>query len=294
MNFEDHKIEILISSAVVLVFGLFIVNILWNDTTPAFADYQYELEINATDSEEIQSPAEIRIAKVHYNEAVRLANLGRTKRALSYLKSSLENYPHFVPSHVKLQDLYINMGKEDSINTVYAELKNNDPENPAYIYLNARLLEFEEGRAEYERIKEIDPDFYWSYIDLGHYHLAKGEFDTAEAEFMSAIQINPALIEGQIGLGIAFDQQGEYFDAIKQYNMGLIINEKTAPEAYLHLGMIYETLSDTVRSLEYMRSFLEYVKTGPEYEFIKSRVDSIEIRLKLKEIEVLPDTSGIH
>ncbi|MCP4727303.1 MAG: hypothetical protein GY863_19860, partial [bacterium] len=110
MNFEDHKIEILISSAVILVFGVFIVNILWTDTTPAFADYQYELEINATDPEEIQSPAEIRTAKVHYNEAVRLANLGRTKRALSYLKSSLENYPHFVPSHVKLQDLYINMG----------------------------------------------------------------------------------------------------------------------------------------------------------------------------------------
>ncbi len=294
MNFEDHKIEILISTVVVIVFGVFIVNLLWSDTTPVYADSQLQYEEIISEAVNGPTQAEIRTAKVYYNEAVRLANLGRLKRALIYLKTSLENYPDFVPSHVKIQDMYLAMGKEDSIRTVYDDLKNIDPENPVYLYLHARLLDFEQSRREFEKIKEIDPEFYWSYVDLGYYHLNKGELDSAETEFRNAININPALLEGQIGLGSVFDNQGKRFLAIKQFNMALQINDKIAPEAYLQIGMIYDALRDTAKSLEYMRSFLEHMQAGPQYEFVRARVDSIEIKLRLKEIDVLPDTIGIR
>ncbi|MFC1564891.1 tetratricopeptide repeat protein [candidate division KSB1 bacterium] len=290
MNFEDHKIEIMISSAVLIVFSVFIVNLFWSETTPVYADNRYQYDYPEQE-EEAQSQVDIRNAKVHYNEAVRFANLGNNKRALQLFRSSIGQYPDYVPAHVKLQDIYLNMGKADSLKTVYEELMNNNPESPAYVYLHARLLDFEEGKTEYERVKQIDPMFYWSYVELGYYYLAKGEFEAAEAEFRNAIRINPALTEGQFGLGITYDRSGELFKAMKQYNMSLLISEKTTPEAYLHLGMLYETLRDTIKSIENFRKYMEFVKSGPEFEFIRSHVDSIEIALQLKTVEVESDTT---
>jgi len=241
---------------------------------------------------------EARRTKNHYNEGVRLQNLGNSKRAIVQFESSLSYDSLYVPSHERLQDIFRFIpGKEDSIRAVYNSLKDSHPDNARYVYLAGRLLDVEEKESEFKRAIRLDSLFYWGYFGLGKIYLTTGLFDEAIKQFKKAIAINPAIPDAQLELGLAYENLDQCTKAVKQYKKVLHINPKVVPDAYYFLGRIYANQADTSQSpehfkqytsqsLEHFKKYLDLVKQGGYVDSARTRLSGMQTALdSLKFIE---------
>lgn len=224
-------------------------------------------------------PQNTRLAKTYYNEGIIHLNLGSFNRALANFKISLSNDSLYVPSHAGVQDVFVAMGKADSILAVYDSYIDRYPDNPTYIYLVARLLDPEVAEAEFQRVVAFDSLFYWGHIGLAQTYITLGMFSEAAFHCSTAIAINPVISDAQIVLGIAFENLGELDKAQEQYEKTLFINPKVSPEVYLNLGMLYLEKADTTKSIENLKRFIDFVTHGSEAEFARAQVDSMETAL---------------
>ena len=247
---------------------------------------------------------EARRTRMHYNEGVRLQNLGYNESALKQFELSLSYDSLYIPSHQRLQDNFrFVQGKEDSIRAVYKSLKGFFPDNAKYVYLAGRLLDLEERELEFKRAIKLDSLFYWGYFGLGDIYLITGLFDEAVKQFKKATGINPAIPDAQLALGLAYESLNQYTKAVKQYKKALHINPKVAPDAYFFLGRLYAVFADTSQSteqfklytsqsLEHFKQYLDFVThseyvdfAGRQFYRMKTALDSIAVLEELKKFE---------
>ena len=174
--------------------------------------------------------------------------------------TSLSFNPMNVPALERVYDILVMQGKEDSIRTALDTLSFVHPENQIMNYLRARFLDPEEADSVLLIIMNDNPLFYWGYFGLGQNYLRQGLFEEAREQFENALSLNPVIPEAQLGLGIAYYNLGDFQKALKQYEKALIINPGVIPEAYFHLGMLYNTQKDTSRTTENFQYYIGLVK----------------------------------
>jgi len=247
---------------------------------------------------QVQISNKARRTKNHYNEGVRLQNLGNSKRAIVQFESSLSYDSLYVPSHARLQDIFRFIpGKEDSIRAVYISLKDSYPDNVIYVYLAGRLLDVEQKESEFKRAIRLDSLFYWGYFGLGNIYRTTGLLDESVEEFKKAIAINPAIPDAQLELGLVYESLDQCKKAVKQYKKALHINPKVVPDAYYFLGRLYADRADTSQSpeqfkqytsqsFEHFKNYLDLVKQGEYLDFARKhfyRMQTVLDSLKLIE-----------
>lgn len=248
---------------------------------------------------------EARRTKNHYNEGLRLQNLGNSKRAIAQFESSLSYDPLYVPSHERIQDIFSSIpGKEDSIRAVYKSLKDSYPDKAVYVYLAGRLLDIKEKESEFKRAVRLDSLFYWGYFGLGNIYLATGLFNEAVEQYKKAIAINPAIPDAQLALGLAYESLEQRTKAVKQYEKVLHINQSVVPDAHFFLGRLYADNADTSKSpeqfkqytsqsFEHFKQYLDLVKHGEYLDFarrqyyrMRTALDSLSALEEIKKKEM--------
>lgn len=283
---SDNKIKPIIAIAVsVVIIGVMIFNTILGQT-PADVLLLPANQVELTDQ---TAQNVLYKSKVFYNEALRQLINSDTTLALGYIDSSIIIAPTFIPSHILKQDIYTELNIESELRTIYDSLSVEFPFNAHYMYLSGRFKTLDESTAEYLKSIELNKYFAWPHIGLGENYLVKGKFPEAVKEFETAVKINPAIPEGQFGLGLSYDQNNQLDLAESQYLKSIIINEKMLYDSYMYLGLIFEEKQDTVLALENFNKFLEFAGQTPERELVNSKISSLDINMIIAAAE---DTSA--
>ncbi|MGD1700497.1 tetratricopeptide repeat protein [Dapis sp. BLCC M229] len=93
----------------------------------------------------------------------------------------------------------------------------------------------EEAIASYEKAIESNPQFAWSYQNLGEALEKAGRLEEAIAAFRQVVAINPQSPWSLYKLGIMLSQQGQFQEGVGYLSRALDL-KKDVPEFYLGLG----------------------------------------------------------
>ena len=153
---------------------------------------------------------------------------------------------------------------------------------------------FDQGKAlpaiEYFRkaIRE-DGKFAEAYNNLGIAYFELRDYRNAQDCLKKAVLLKPDFVEALLNLGSAylFDEQpveglevktggNRLRDAAMAYEQVLSI-QPNMPEAYMHLGLVYEQLHRTDEALKAYRRFKElWDGTGRYLHAVQERIDRLE------------------
>jgi tetratricopeptide (TPR) repeat protein len=81
----------------------------------------------------------------------------------------------------------------------------------------------------FERAVEANPRFSESLIILGRAYVAVDRPDDAEQAFTRAIDVNINALDAYLELGRIKSDQGEWANALSQYEKALLIDPRSAP-----------------------------------------------------------------
>ncbi len=97
-----------------------------------------------------------------------------------------------------------------------------------------RSGQLEEAVGAYRQAIAENPDFYWSYHNLGETLCKLGRLDEAVEVYRQAVALNPSAAWSHFNLGEVLEQQGRTEEAIAFYQRALEVNPKAA---WSHLNL---------------------------------------------------------
>ena len=95
-----------------------------------------------------------------------------------------------------------------------------------------------------------------AYFNLGTEHLQQGEYDQAISDYNKALEITPKYAEAYLNRGIAYRNKGQHDQALSDYGKVLQIDPKDARaycnrgNAHLEKGRYDKAISDYSKALE--------------------------------------------
>lgn len=118
---------------------------------------------------------------------------GQVREAVERLHKLIEQQGPFADLHVRLADLYAQIG-----------------DDPAAL-------------AHYQEALELQPEYLEATVKLGTHHLVFGRWDQAAEVFHQATELNDALLLNYVGLGVAQAAAGERQLAINNFELAAAI-----------------------------------------------------------------------
>jgi tetratricopeptide (TPR) repeat protein len=126
---------------------------------------------------------------------------------------------------------------------------------PVHIKMSIKQQKLEDVEREADKLTQAGNSFLAS-LARGEMHLLKGELEKAEDSFRKALEMNPAGIEGKIGVAKVLAAKKETAKARQQ----LLDALRTSPHPvrlYYELGLILEASGDTKGAAEAFEKALE-------------------------------------
>lgn len=115
--------------------------------------------------------------------------------SISVFEEMIEKNNQSADMHIAYIDFLYKAQKRKELLKYYSSLLEQSPENPLYLYFNARIEYNREKAMEYiKKALSVDENFYWGHLYKGEYLNSFFDRDTALviAAFSDAIKINPA------------------------------------------------------------------------------------------------------
>jgi tetratricopeptide (TPR) repeat protein len=116
------------------------------------------------------------------------------------------------------------------------------------------------------RLKESDVNVQWAYVIKGNDLLDKREFPEAEKMFRKAISLNRSNPQPHIQLGLALEGQGKVDEAVKQFQLVLGIDPKSA-KAYNNIGAALVRKADLTKTPpdQAIAAYRRAIEVDPSY-----------------------------
>ena len=161
----------------------------------------------------------------------------------------------------------IDTSKVNILNKLASEFKEINPDSTAFFANKAFQLSVKLNYSFGQANGEVNLGN--ASIILGNYADAKNHFQKAKTIFNSLIksdQKNKTFIFGLArcysSLGVVFSQEGNYYEAIDNYQKGLKyyqkINHKTGiSKSYNNIGIVYKSRQNNTKALEYFKKALK-------------------------------------
>ena len=102
------------------------------------------------------------------------------------------------------------------------------------------------------------------YFDSGSEHYKQGEYQEAIDDYNTAIKINPNYALAYYNRGISYNELGRYQEAINDYNAAIKINPNDA-SAYVNRGVTKEQLGIIDNCIDYKKACELGSTMGCEY-----------------------------
>lgn len=131
--------------------------------------------------------------------------------------------------------------------------------NLGVFYDNSGKLET--AQHEFIRAIQLDPSYAAAHYNLGTIYLKSGDLTDAEREFMTTLKLYPNHFKAHYNLGRIYGSYGKVEEAIREYQSALKLNPYD-PKTHNNLGNIYDDLGRTDEAItEYKRA----LRLSPDY-----------------------------
>ena len=184
-----------------------------------------------------------------YNTALKLAQDGKNKDAISKLNDAVKEHPNFMLAFNELGVQYQKVGELDKAN------------------------------ASLESALKISPNNFAPLVNHGIVLVRLKRYAEAEAELRAALRENDKSAIAHFYLGRALAYLGQFDDAEKELNTAVTLGGDQMKEAHRYLGAIYHARGDTERAIVQLET---YLRVAPKAEDAGAVRDLIK-QLKKKE-----------
>lgn len=198
--------------------------------------------------------------------------LAQTKNyvdALKKIQAAIQSKPNQATFYNSLGNVLRQLNQLDEAHTAYQKaITINSDYAIAYNNLGNvyyQKAEFIAAKHAYEKAIALKNDYADAYANLGmlgNYYLLKQQFSEAIPLFLRIISNNPAYIEAQYHLGIAYFHLKEFVKAKKQFEIVLVLNYKHA-EVNQYLANTLLEFRDHDKAMQY---YFRQLEIGPQFE----------------------------
>lgn len=168
---------------------------------------------------------------------------GDHKKAIQYLRQTIETNPNFIEAHRLLMDIFLEMGAQDGYYKEASILNELSPDNPVYLVaLAEKALDLGDlGAAEsyYKRSVLLSPSMGAAHKGLGDIAFSKEEYERAGKHYKKALDLEPRNISCLNSLGLTFVKIGRFKEGMSKYMAALSISPEN-PKVLFNLGHAWE------------------------------------------------------
>lgn len=199
--------------------------------------------------------------KLEKNVSLKLEIKDEIKKDISFEKEVVNQF-----------NLALSLHKQKSFSEAimaYQKVIEMDP-NYFEAYNNLGLIYLEIGDLErslknYEKAIEINPKYDKSLNNIGIIYHLKGDDERAMEFFKRVVELNPNNIEGYVHLGILYRKNREWEKGIESYRKALSIQPKNR-EAHYNLGILYENMGNKDMAIYHYQQFIQIAeKDYPDF-----------------------------
>ncbi len=156
--------------------------------------------------------------------AVRLTlRTGRLDDAATMAKKALERFPNNPTIRMVLADVLVTQGKHQEALDQYGKIFDQNPKNARSKLMMGNLFEKmkrpQEAIEAYRAMTLADSHNPLGFFYLGRVLAEERQFEEAEKELNSALNLRPSLFEARKYLARLMEQQGQYENALEQYRL---------------------------------------------------------------------------
>ncbi len=192
------------------------------------------------------------------DEARDLARRGQAEAARSLLESLLQRAPRSVAVHRALQNLRMAAHEREELTRTYRDLRDRAPRDPLWRYLHGRLLHrVDDQRAEFQRARDLAPDWVWGVYGLAWAELAEGHAERALRFIDIALDLDPhhALAHQLKGRALASLQEFDLAEVELRHAAGL--DPLSSSQAWIALAGIEAARGARLGEFEALSSALD-------------------------------------
>jgi tetratricopeptide (TPR) repeat protein len=221
-------------------------------TAPAFADL----------TAEEYTPSDIEVTVNTALDSMRQTDQP-IQAQINYLRQILQEYPDNTVIHRRYQDL-MRGDSIDDLRREYQQLAENDPTNPVYDYLNARIARSPEDRWRWAaKAVRNDPDFFWGHLIMGYHflNLDAPELQQAETSLLRAVEIDNSQAIAYVNLAQLYDMQSEPDKVMQMYRLA----SECEPDNFGYVSRLANRLAatDLDGAIEEVDNFLKHQPDNP-------------------------------
>ncbi len=155
-------------------------------------------------------------------------------------------------------------------------MKNSDFTTANQLKRQGKLTE---AIAAYKKAISLNPEFYWSYHNLGETFAQLSQYQAAIEAYEQAIRLNPTAAWSYYQLGLAWAQQEQWQQAITAYSQAIEIN----PHPFNFYRDLGEALAKTEKFTEAIQAYLKAIEINPESG--KIYFNLAEILIKMRQVK---------
>lgn len=188
--------------------------------------------------------------KAELAQADRLTNEGKYDEALQHVINALAINSLSVETYEKKINILLLADREREISKEIDDLIKEHIQQPEYYYLRA-LLNMSRQKPQ-KAIEDLENAIYYQmpekymdkvYLNRGMAYYNIGDFIKAEADFQSALEINPKYSKVYHSWGMLNYEERDYEEAIKNFNKAIQF-ENDNPVIFYNLAMSYMRIED--------------------------------------------------
>jgi tetratricopeptide (TPR) repeat protein len=159
-------------------------------------------------------------------------NLHKPDKAIGFYRKALQIDPSHAGAHYALGIALLETRDVPNSMKEFETSAQLAPKNPLPLYMLARTnvikKEYQKAIELYDRALVIQPDFYPARLEKSDALIIIGKSDMALQELQSVVKLQPALSLAQLKLGMLYEKQKMYPDAMAAYVNAVKADPKTA------------------------------------------------------------------
>lgn len=186
---------------------------------------------------------------------------GQVREAIERLIQLIEQQGPFADLHLRLADLYSQVGDDA------------------------------EAMRHYGIARELQPHYLEAAVKLGTHHMIFGRWDQAAESFCEAAELNDNLLVNYVGLGVSQSHAGHATEALRSFDLAAAVE----PNSSMLLAEMARLQLKAAVADEYTRSF-EVGEDVPvaEIDLDNEHLLSRQLRLHQREIEAHPEHADLR
>jgi tetratricopeptide (TPR) repeat protein len=188
--------------------------------------------------------------------------LGRTymaqkefEKARKAFDAVLSADPGHIPSLTSVVAIYVYEKDLDGAIAFCEKLREKQPDNPAILVVEGRVLQqaerLDEAETVFKRAMELNPDLIAPYVSLAGIYVATDKAEAAIAEYKRLIERNPDLVMAHMAVGTLEEKLGRIEEAEDSYKTALRIKSDFAPAANNLAWLLSEKVGDVEQAFIY-------------------------------------------